>query len=1074
MAAFLYQTKGGTTPDRKPRVYFTCHPNDFEITFGRVCDDILGVCDCAIYYTEKMEARISNEDKELGLKRMNLFVVPVTRNLLSTANRAIDVDLAYAKENGIPVLPMVFESGLVSLYSQNDILGELQYLDPFSVDPTELSYEEKLKSFIKTVLISDDLANRIRNEFDGYIFLSYRKKDRYFANQLMRLIHDKPECRDLAIWFDEYLIPGRRFKENIFEMLDRSKIFALLVTPSILEEPDGNPNFVMGVEYKEALDRREKGMVILPAEMVETDKTELAVKFDGLPECVNPNEYILFGERLHEAILKAKVIIRANDDIPEHNYLIGLAYRDGIDVEVNRERGLSMIEDAANAGLPAAAKELAAMYYYGFCVHRSNSIAQKWQRKLIDNLRRQLETNPSANTRMSLIDALRFYAEIARNGAGGCQTAEVLIDCCTEALELCNSVQCTNDSDRSWLIESKLNTIRSLAIAYETAGQLDAALATYQNAMELRKVVQELDAATESEDVLILNKWRIAQIHHDIGILHERRGDHSVAVNELEKALKVYEEIVKSSVKYIPNMIAVHHAIASNAIHIDIDKAIRHSDTALSLSKSLFDALPMAFDLLYAKNLYLKAFILSEIGQLEDVEAICIKAKEILEAHADDGAYETLSFLMSVFHKLAGVCIINRQWEKAEALYRDGVAISTKLVNSTDAACREAIAHLYFDYGTLLRFQASRDSMQLAKDYLQKALELFAEVSYTKASCQMYVIETELALRELNKSTILGSAQSPKRESSNIDSAVADAGMRYIRHFSEGEKAERAHQFDKALLRYKLALQEIEQFEDKCSAIANLDLADLYDRIAVCCEMQGDYVGAKENYAQACLVSSNEARETKNVDAFSTAIAYVHKLVSFCEEFGDPEEAEVHRQFCAFLEDEMAQISLATSPRSNALKTVLDETVDKEVHSTETDGDITRDLESLFDDLFGPSADDDFYIGSDSEKQEIETRFNELFGFDDETVAAAEDPTLISLTDEKGQEVYFTFADLINYRGNEYVVLIPMTDNEVVILRAIPEMGDKVSYLPVEDEGLLAILFEIFRERNKNRFNFTE
>lgn len=1074
MAAFLYQTKGGTTPDRKPRVYFTCHPNDFEMTFGRVCDDILGVCDCAIYYTEKMEARISNEDKELGLKRMNLFVVPVTRNLLSTANRAIDVDLAYAKENGIPVLPLIFESGLVGIYSQNDTLGELQYLDPFSVDPTELSYEEKLKSFIKTVLISNDLADRIRNEFDGYIFLSYRKKDRYFAHQLMRLIHDKPECRDLAIWFDEYLIPGRRFKENIFEMLDKSKIFALLVTPSILEEPDGTPNFVMGVEYKEALDRREKGMVILPAEMVETDKTELAIKFDELPECVNPNEYTLFGERLHEAILKAKVIIRANDGIPEHNYLIGLAYRDGIDVEVNRERGLSMIEDAAQAGLPAAAKELAAMYYYGFCVRKNNSIAEKWQRKLIDNLRGQLEITPSANTRMNLIDALKFYTEIARNNAGGNHIASELVDYCTEAWELCDDVQCTNDSEKSRLIESKLNTLRSLAIAYENAGEFDVALATYQKAMGLRRAIQELDATTESEDVQVINKWRIAQIHHDVGILHERRGNHCAAVNELEKALEVYEEIVKTSVKYIPNMIGVHLAIANNAIYIDVNKAIRHSDAALSLSKSLYEALPTAFDLLYAKNLYLKAFILSEIGQFEDVEAICIKAKGILENHADEGAYEILTSLMGVFHKLAGVYIISRNWEKAEALYRDGVAISTRLAKSNNAACKEAIAHLYFDYGTLLRFQTRRDSMQLAKDYLQKALELFCEVSHTKASCQTYVVETELALRELGKRTIPGSTQSSQSESSNIDSAVADAGMRFIRHFSEGEKAEQSRRFDKALLRYKLALNEIEQLENKGSVLTNLDLADLYDRIAVCCEMLGDYVGAKENYAQACLLSSNEARETERVDAFSAAIAYVRKLVSFCEDFGDPEEAEIHRQFCDFLEKEKTRISLIASPRSKTGKAAMDEAVAWEGNSTETDSDITRNLMSLFDEMFGTSDDDDLFVGSDSETRDVEARFDELFGFDDEETTEAEDPTLITLTDDNGQEVNFTFADMIMYEGNEYVVMIPMAGNEAVILRAIPEMGDEVSYLPVEDESLLAILFGIFRERNKNRFNFID
>ena len=61
---------------------------------------------------------------------------------------------------------------------------------------------------------------------------------------------------------------------------------------------------------------------------------------------------------------------------------------------------------------------------------------------------------------------------------------------------------------------------------------------------------------------------------------------------------------------------------------------------------------------------------------------------------------------------------------------------------------------------------------------------------------------------------------------------------------------------------------------------------------------------------------------------------------------------------------------------------------------------------------------------------------------------------------------------LLIHKRIEYFALTLITCNEISILRKIPEKGDEVSYLPDEDEGLLTILFEGFRDRNKNRFNF--
>ena len=308
---------------------------------------------------------------------MNLFVVPVTFRLLSKPNRAMDDDLAYAKKEHISILPFMMESGIDEFYSRPDKFGELQYINPYSHDLTEISYEEKLKKYLESVLISEETAKRVRAAFDAYIFLSYRKKDRRYANELMRLIHAKPEFRDIAIWYDEFLTPGESFNENIRRMMKESKLFTLLVTPNLLEKPDGKPNYVMEHEYPDA---RDAGMDILPAEMKETDKDALQADYAGIPECADPYDDESFCERLVQTL--GKIARAENNDDPEHNYLIGLAYLDGIDVEMDNERGLSLIIKAADTELPEAMQKLFEMYINGTGVRLIYRKAAVWAEKL--------------------------------------------------------------------------------------------------------------------------------------------------------------------------------------------------------------------------------------------------------------------------------------------------------------------------------------------------------------------------------------------------------------------------------------------------------------------------------------------------------------------------------------------------------------------------------------------------------------------------------------------------------------------------------------------------------------------
>ena len=87
---------------------------------------------------------------------------------------------------------------------------------------------------------------------------------------------------------------------------------------------------------------------------------------------------------------------------------------------------------------------------------------------------------------------------------------------------------------------------------------------------------------------------------------------------------------------------------------------------------------------------------------------------------------------------------------------------------------------------------------------------------------------------------------------------------------------------------------------------------------------------------------------------------------------------------------------------------------------------------------------------------------------------------IIVLNDENGNEVKFEFLDLVELDEEEYVVLLPMEENEeesgeVVILKVEDtESEDEESYVSVDDQEILNTVFEIFKEKFKDDFNFVD
>ena len=382
MTKLIYRTQGNSDPRRKPKVYFSCHPDDFD-KFEAVCEDIFKTHNVAVFYKENMADELPEETRATDLGSMNLFIFPVTFRFLNEQSKALN-DLAFAKKEHRPILPIMFEydggKAVLPIYSREEFFGKRQFIAKYSTDFTEISYEDKLKKYLESTLIDKETAEKIRKAFDAYIFLSYRKKDRKYANELMSLIHSDPVCRDIAIWYDEFLTPGESFEDSIDRAMKESKLFTLLVTPSLLEEN----NYVKCVEYPRAV---ESGLPVLPAEKKKTDRKALAENFKNLPEVVNANDEELFRNAFMEAV---KGIARHEKrDDPMHNFLMGLAYLNGIDVEINTDYGVELVTKAAEAELSEAMAKLCNMYRIGEYVDLNYKKACFWAERLYEFYKRE-------------------------------------------------------------------------------------------------------------------------------------------------------------------------------------------------------------------------------------------------------------------------------------------------------------------------------------------------------------------------------------------------------------------------------------------------------------------------------------------------------------------------------------------------------------------------------------------------------------------------------------------------------------------------------------------------------------
>ena len=83
---------------------------------------------------------------------------------------------------------------------------------------------------------------------------------------------------------------------------------------------------------------------------------------------------------------------------------------------------------------------------------------------------------------------------------------------------------------------------------------------------------------------------------------------------------------------------------------------------------------------------------------------------------------------------------------------------------------------------------------------------------------------------------------------------------------------------------------------------------------------------------------------------------------------------------------------------------------------------------------------------------------------------------IITLEDDLGNEKDFEYLDTVEYDSDEYIILLPVDEDEeaaeVMILRVDSLDDENELYVGIEDEDILQAVFDIFKDRYKDDFDF--
>jgi len=597
----------------------------------------------------------------------------------------------------------------------------LQFLDKHNADTTAIGYDEKLQKYLESVLIGDELAEKIRAAFDAYVFLSYRKKDRRYAQELMRLIHKNEFCRDIAIWYDEFLTPGENFNDSIKKALQKSGLFVLTVTPNLINEQ----NYIMTTEYPMA---KQEGKPILPTELVPTDRKQLEEKYEGIPVPTDAHNESELSEALLESI--KKMAIKENDNSPDHNFFIGLAYLGGVDVEVDYERALRLISSAAETGHVEAIKRITTIYLEGVGIKQDFDSALQWQNRLVQILYKKFSIKASEGNAIEYGKALWLLGDIYYNLGN----ADASICAYKKMQEFCLSLD-----EKFSRISRRFLKIACIKLAdiYEEKGDykrtehyIEQCLYVIENQPSGKSNV---DTKSASRDLIF--------VYERLGNLYLHKDDMERALDYYNRALENAEAInkISSSVESVVDLARCYGHIGEIYVSKSIlDKAkssyTKEYELLIGVCKT-FEEDSIRRELLRSCDHMAKLYEIQ--GDLKERYAFSTRSLELIEQIVQKANFiEDRKLLADTYVFHGDSAYMMEDYLTAESLYYRALDIYNKLQEQNYTLF--TANNIGVCYGRIGRLYLENNKLSQAISAFQKEIEIFEELNLAFESFEVY------------------------------------------------------------------------------------------------------------------------------------------------------------------------------------------------------------------------------------------------------------------------------------------------------------------------------------------------
>ena len=867
MSEFRYRTRIGDSPRGKQKLYFCCHPDDFDKYFEIITSDIFKCNDnCAFYYEAEPLAPYDTDDLAARFGEMRSFVVPVTKSFLTESSRATEFEIPFARRHNIPIVPIAFVSEMDELFGK--VFGNIQYLTRDQNDETAISYVDKLRKLIDTLLIGVETERRIREEFAARIFMSYRKKDRKYANEVMRRIHEVDFCRDVAIWYDEFLVPGEDFNDAIRAAVEGCDVFAMTVTPNLLEAG----NYVGEEEYPAA---KRLGKPVAPFEAVRTKGLKFSRYYFGIKTPADMGSGSSVEQMLRDELIgtAGRKDLLTPDDRPEHLYFMGLAYKNGIDVQRDGERAAELLEKAAE-GLPEANLVMAKMHENGDGVPRDPNKALRCYTKFILAAEENIGMDPDKD--VVLLDAYDSRADLCAR-AGHYAEAEKTYGRQLGKIILLTMLHGT--AFRTYLIS-----------CYEKLGDVIRRQDRPEEAERIyREQYKEIGLLPDDEEIrqhkthfLVNCLGRLADVNKQLGNTEEADSFYSEINRILDDRHGSGEEGVDAETLY-------GRAISSERLGDSLlsqgrpEEALKEYGKALELLTKLASGtedagihMTLAAEFGKAGSAYAAAGNRSE-AEKNYLEAYRIK-KEYADNENDLKAQRSLSVTCSQLHSLY---LDAEEWDKAEPYLKEDLRIAEMIAAKTDTD--EALADLARTYSGMGLLKSLDAGTRL--EYMNKAHDIYVRLQEERGIDDYFPdrTKTEMAIGQILAEQGAGAAEADPADtdSDSVDRAK-DIAEELVYSDSMMEKAAKLAaegDYHAAQLAYmKAEVNDRDLYEIYKDDRILRHLSTVYVRLGELFEARGDSAGAQRYYKLDLGIARKLAEGSDDVQARDDLAVSCYKM----------------------------------------------------------------------------------------------------------------------------------------------------------------------------------------------------